>query len=58
MRSRDHTKDTRVPLPFCLAPSKIPQEWYHLVTKLQPYINEVLFKISYSREFLKTCFAR
>lgn len=58
MRSHEYSKDTRVLLPICVVPSVVPEKWFHLANELQPYLNEVLFKISHSREFLKSCLAR
>lgn len=58
MRNPNYSEDTRVLLPFCVVPSKVPEKWYNLVYDLQPHLNEVLLKISHSREFLKQCFER
>ncbi|XP_054720974.1 glutathione synthetase-like isoform X2 [Uloborus diversus] len=55
MRPRNLSHDTRVPLPFCLVPSKFPSRWFYLARELQPYLNQVLLDIAHSRDVLKEC---
>lgn len=55
MRNNSLPKDARVHLPFCMLPSPFPKRWFEYVYDLQPHLNLILHKISYSKDILRGC---